>query len=135
MAERALDPPRGRGPLVLTEVLHSTSDVLFPDEGGSHPVTIDTVGLEGDTPLHVIAWRSDAEAVNLLIEAGADVNAVGDMGETPLHVAISVGNAAMVRALIAAGARADIRSELGETPREKALDRGGEIAGILKAAP
>lgn len=36
--------------------------------------------------------RKDRYAVDLLIAAGADVNAVGDMGETPLHVALRQNN-------------------------------------------
>jgi ankyrin repeat protein len=118
-------------PRTLEEVLQSTSDVLFPDELGERQVAIDTHGFEDDTPLHVMAWRNDLESVEVLIQAGADVNAVGDMGQTPLHVAISMDNPKMVVALLKAGARDDIRSELGSTPREDALARGGRMAALF----
>ena len=72
----------------LEEILASTSDILYPAELGEKPVTINSTDCDGDTPLHVMVWRKDRYAVNLLIEAGADVNAAGDMTETPLHVAI-----------------------------------------------
>ena len=72
----------------LEEILASTSDTLFPAELGEAPVAIDSADCDGDTPLHVMVWRKDRYAVDLLIEAGANVNAVGDMSETPLHVAV-----------------------------------------------
>jgi ankyrin repeat protein len=84
----------------LEEILQSTSDVLFPVELGKHPVTIDSTDCEGNTPLHVMVWRKDCNAINLLIEAGANVDAVGDMGETPLHVAVGEENLPIIEALL-----------------------------------
>lgn len=112
----------------LEEVLASTSDVLFPGDLGKRAVTIDSRDREGDTPLHVMAWRNDLEGVEILVGAGANVDAVGDMGETPLHVAITQRNAAMVAALLQAGARDDIRSEFGDTPRDRASGCDRSIA-------
>jgi uncharacterized protein len=119
-------------PRTLKEVLQSTSDVLFPADLGEKCIEIDSHDLDGDTPLHVMAWRDDLEGVEMLIRAGANVNAVGDMGETPLHVAISKQNPAMVQALLKAGARDDIRSEFGMTPREKALREGPAMARLFE---
>jgi len=76
----------------LAEVLQSTSDVLFPDEMGERVVAVDSRDVCGDTPLHVMTWRSDRHAVKLLIEAGADIDAIGDMSETPLHIATRKGD-------------------------------------------
>jgi len=39
------------------------------------------------TALHVAAWQSRADLVQLLIERGADVNAMDDKGRTPLVLA------------------------------------------------
>jgi len=111
----------------LHEVLQSVSDVLFPAELGDAPVSLDSRDVDGDTPLHVLAWRSDTEGALLLIAAGANVNAVGDMGTTPLHVAIAQGNRRLARALIEAGARSDIRSEFGTTPAEEAAVKGMDL--------
>lgn len=99
----------------LDEILASTSDVLFPAEMGLRKIELDTCDVDGDTPLHVMLWRSDNYAAEVLIEAGIDVNAVGDMGETPLHIAIRKENARLIRALLDAGAKIDIRSEFGQT--------------------
>ena len=106
----------------LDEVLQSTSDVLFPQDLGERQVTIDSCGVDGDTPLHVMAWRNDAEGLEILITGGADVNAIGDMSETPLHVACRQANLKVVELLLRAGARDDIRGEFGLTPREIAME-------------
>jgi ankyrin repeat protein len=104
----------------LAEILQSTSDVLFPQDLGNRAVSIDSCASDGDTPLHVMVWRSDVEGVEILLAAGANANAIGDMSETPLHVACRQHNAAIARLLLAAGARDDIRGEFGSTPREMA---------------
>jgi uncharacterized protein len=70
----------------LEEVLMSTSDVLFPAELGERRVEVSSRDVDGDTPLHVMAWRDDVVGAEILLAAGADVDAVGDMGTTPLHV-------------------------------------------------
>lgn len=115
------------------ELLRSLSDVMFPSAPDT-PVRLDSVGYDGDTPLHVVACRNDLEAVQLLIEAGADVNAKGEMDETPLHIAVEHGNVQMVQAMLRAGARTDTRSEFGGTPMERALSQGGEMAALFIGA-
>jgi len=114
----------------LRDLLRSLSDVLFPSAPDT-PVQINSVGYDGDTPLHVVTWRNDLEAVQLLLAAGADPNGKGEMDETPLHIAVHHGNEAMVRAMLRFGARADIRCELGDTAAERASQRGGEIAALI----
>src|SRR5687768_9992437 len=109
----------------VEDVLACTSDVLFPAGLGEQRLTVASRASDGDTPLHVVAWRNDVQAAKLLLSAGADVNAGGDMGYTPLHVAVARGNVAMAELLLAAGARADLLSELGGTARDEALRQGG----------
>ena len=116
----------------LQQILQSTSDVLFPGELGECVVAIDSCDVCGDTPLHVMVWRSDLYAVKLLIESGADVNAIGDMSETPLHIAIRKGNIEIVEALISAGANTAIRSEFNQTPLEAAETVGGVVYKLVK---
>jgi len=111
----------------LEQVLASTSDVLFPSELGDAPVTLTSRSSEGDTALHVVAWRRDHDAARILIQAGADVNALGDMGETPLHVAVAKQNPEMVSLLLENGARDDLVSEFGATARQAAESRGGPV--------
>ena len=75
----------------------SASDVLFPEDLGERLVTIHSRASDGDSPLHVMVWRRDTAGAEVLVAAGADINAVGDMGETPLHVAVSRGDEELVR--------------------------------------
>jgi ankyrin repeat protein len=117
-------------PRSLQEVLQSISDVMFPADPERCPA-IDSVGYDGDSRLHVMAWRNDLEGVQVLIEAGADVNATGEMDETALHIAVTQQNVTVARALLQAGARDDITCEFGDTPKERALRRGGQIASLF----
>ena len=116
----------------LEEILASTSDVLFPAELGEQVVDINSTDCDGDTPLHVMAWRKDRYGVELLIEHGANVNAVGDMGNTPLHVALSQKEIYIVEVLLKAKASTSIKSEFGETAKEKAAKLGGKYASLFK---
>jgi ankyrin repeat protein len=109
----------------VDEILQSTSDVLFPDALGERVVDIGSKDVDGDTPLHVMAWRADHYAVELLIEAGATIVAVGDMGQTPFHVAVMREDERLAALLLRAGADANIRSEFGDTPCELAEKQGG----------
>jgi ankyrin repeat protein len=117
----------------LQDVLQSLSDVMFPSDPERCP-SVDSVGYDGDCPLHVMAWRNDLEGIQVLIEAGANVNATGEMDETPLHIAVTQQNVQMARALLAAGARCDLRCEFGDTPRERALSQGGPTASLFEKA-
>ena len=108
----------------LNEVLKLTSDSLFPAELGKAEIRIDSADCDGETLLHVLIWRSDAEGALLLIENGANIKAIGDMGETPLHVAISRNEKRVIDALLESGARPDIVSEFGQTQAEKVRQYG-----------
>ena len=104
---------------------------MFPDDPMRCP-TVDSVGYDGDSPLHVLAWRNDLEGVQVLIDAGANVNATGEMKETPLHIAVTQQNVPIARALLRAGAQDDVRCEFGDTPSERALERNGPTAGLFR---
>jgi len=59
---------------------------------------------DGTTALHWAAHWNDAEMVNVLLHAGADVKATNRYGATPLSEAAQAGSAAVVEALLKAGA-------------------------------
>ena len=115
----------------VDEVLASTSDVLFPGDMTPRRVTVDCRAVDGDTPLHVTAWRDDVQGAKLLLAAGADVNAQGDMGYTPLHVAVANGSVPMVTLLLEAGARTDVPAEITGTARDEAVRKGGPVAEVF----
>lgn len=60
--------------------------------------------------------RVPVDAVNLLLQAGADVNARGPDEETALHVAAKALDPAIVKALVAKGAALDAKDKNGLTP-------------------
>lgn len=79
---------------------------------------------DGDTCLHIAAFKNDLRSVRLLIDGGAEIDAVGDLGNSPLHVAVSHGYLEVAKFLVSHGASLDLANEDGETPRQLAIDAG-----------
>lgn len=70
-------------------------------------------------PFREEANRTPADAVRLLLEAGANPDAVTpDKGESALHLAARSGKLDIIRILADAGATLDLRNEAGETALE-----------------
>jgi ankyrin repeat protein len=83
-------------------------------------------GLGRGTGAFAKDYASEAElldAVQVLVAAGADVNAVSGAGETPLHFGAQASDD-IVRFLAANGARLDVKDKQGRTPVEMALGVG-----------
>ena len=92
-------------------------------------------GKSGSTPLQRAAGAGRAEAVELLIRRGADVNAVDRDRSTPLHVAAFLGHEKTVHALVQNGADVNAANTRGETPLSVAMvDEGTTryIASLLE---
>ena len=60
----------------------------------------DHTGSVGETPLHSAAFWGRYEIAQLLINAGADVNAQDDQGSTPLHEAARLGRVKLAQLLL-----------------------------------
>ena len=75
------------------------------------------------TPLHHAARAvSDSIVINLLLSAGADVNARDRRDRTPLHEAARANpNPGVIAALLAAGAEVNARDLRGATPLHEAV--------------
>lgn len=69
---------------------------------------------EGNTPL-MAAARSTNMSVQLLLDAGAEVNTTNALGQTALHVAANAGYAEILRTLIEAGANTGAVDHEGRT--------------------
>src|SRR5690606_144539 len=83
---------------------------------------------EGETALMTAARTGDVETIEVLIGAGADLNAVeGWRGQTALMWAAAENNAPAVEILLAAGAALDATSADGEFTALKFAVRGGAV--------
>jgi ankyrin repeat protein len=82
--------------------------------------------------------RNPADAVKVLLEAGADPNAANPKGDTALHIAAYGGRLEPLRELIAGGADVTVRDAAGLTALElvdkmapRKLDPIAEMVGIF----
>jgi ankyrin repeat protein len=85
---------------------------------------------DGMTALHWAARNRNAQLVDLLLDAGAELEATTRLGAyTPLHMAARTGAVAVVRRLLEAGAQADVESTIGGvTPLHFAAEAGAAEA-------
>ncbi len=84
---------------------------------------------DGWTPLHLAAFFGHADAVVLLIDHGAPLDALSTNAtrNTPLHAALAgASNPTIVRRLVIAGADVEVRAAHGVTPLHLAASRGDQ---------
>jgi ankyrin repeat protein len=101
---------------------------------------INMKNLLGETPLHCVFWceyRFNHEIIDILIRAGADVNAVTGPShedfegkETPLHYAVFHEDSVGIEKLLSAGADVNAVSQRGKPPIFYAVD---EVENHTKA--
>jgi ankyrin repeat protein len=91
--------------------------------------TVERDGQDGWTPLHVAVAEGRADLVDVLLEAGADLEARTEHDRTPLHVALERAPQ-LVDLLLARGAEPDgaAAAYLGDTARLAARLDSGESA-------
>jgi hypothetical protein len=80
---------------------------------------------EGQTALHLAAWKKDMAIVRLLLDKGADIEAENING-TALHIAASIGDTAVVRLLLDRGADVKAKELLKKTALHSAAEQGNE---------
>lgn len=99
-------------------------------------VDVNVADEHGSTPLSFAVNGRHAEAVAVLLEAGADPNRTDRDGRTLLHeVAVSRYGAPVIRLLLDHGADPTIKNKGGQTPLDIARNRRRTaIVGILEAA-
>jgi hypothetical protein len=88
-------------------------------------------------PLHAaLALGKNAETIELLLEAGAPVNAAQAGGFTPLFSAAIANRRDLVELLLARGAETGHKSDQGKTAAEFARERGhADLAAWLESQP
>ena len=90
---------------------------------------------DGRTPLHDAAVSGHREMAELLIAAGADLEARdSESGVTPLYEAASWGRAGVLELLIAKGADINATNKSGASPLQAAVTNGFEDAARLLRA-
>jgi ankyrin repeat protein len=89
--------------------------------------------VDGSTALHWAVENDDADAVEMLLQAGAVADAKDRYGLTPLYYAASNGNAAIIRKLLKARASPNIANKEGDTALMAAARAGNPdaIAALL----
>jgi ankyrin repeat protein len=93
---------------------------------------IDQANAAGELPLHLAAAQADPAFVELLLGAGAGVNARTKAGSTAVIIAASKGFVSVVEALVKAGADVTATSNEGETVLLAAVAGGhAALAKIL----
>jgi ankyrin repeat protein len=74
--------------------------------------------------------RKALEAVKILVELGADVNAATETGWTPLHAAAFIGANTLIEFLVEKGASVNVQNGCGQTP--VSLAEGSDARGLLQ---
>jgi ankyrin repeat protein len=92
-------------------------------------VDVDARDDDGNRPLHWAARQEFSDAVQMLLDAGADPNPQSHNGTTPLYVAAGNTSAAgvtIVHVLLAAGADPTVRMVNGSSAVRLARRRGAQ---------
>lgn len=133
----------GYSRLYNTAFSSSVDAVEFLLKYGANP---HTQLAKNKSPLHAVCWDTNSEEINyeptfqiinLLLDAGIDVNTKDSMGDTPLHEAVfgDGANITAVKTLIKRGAKVDSVSNDGMTPLMLAASRAeAECVYILLEA-
>jgi len=97
------------------QVVELLKQNLDPDERDTY----------GGTALHAAMFQDNLQIVQLLIDAGYDVNAIGPRnGYTPLHDAVWSNNLPALKLLVEHGGDLSIKGLDGNTPLSKARAEG-----------
>jgi ankyrin repeat protein len=101
----------------LEQLLLAISDPLVLEE---RPIDVNEVGYDNDRPLHVAAVWGDVEAIEMLVAAGAEIDARGEFNFTALYHAVAQGYVGAARRLLELGASPHTQGDWGGTPEERA---------------
>jgi len=111
--------------LIPISVHEAVANPIFEDD-------ISTASLNGITPLHVAAWRSDSVAVQALLEAGAEVDAKDIAKQTPFLISCNRADAASMEFLLQHGARADCHDAYQNAPIHVICQGGDDDEASLR---
>lgn len=81
-----------------------------------NPQLVNVSDYDKNTPLHLAAVHNHADAVGLILDNGANMNAQNSSGMTPLHLAAKQGFIDVVRVILSRGPDLNIQDSRGWTP-------------------
>ena len=88
---------------------------------------------EGDTLLHLAAFRGSEDDVRELVALGSVINARGDHGMTALHYAAISGHTDVAECLLSLGADRSLPDDFGQSAAKVAtLGSHPELADLLR---
>ncbi|RDH44396.1 ankyrin repeat domain-containing protein [Zooshikella ganghwensis] len=120
--------------MTIKKILDQVRD--NPEYSGFDDVEVNTPSLIGDTPIFSVIISGSLNDVQILIEAGADINYQGDELYTPLMQAIEFEKFDIAKYLIECGCNTSLKNAIGMTALDIALDseipKALEICKILK---
>ncbi len=90
-------------------------------------VDLNALTLANESAVYIACLKGNAQALHILIEAGANFSLPNNDGQSPLHVACQRGNALCVRLLLGAGAKVDAKDPSGKTPAHYLAASGCDI--------
>jgi hypothetical protein len=85
---------------------------------------------DGATPLYAAAWKSQMEALRILLKSSANPNVAKEDGATPLYIAAQAGNQEVINELISARADVNQGGAEGVMPIFWAVRGGGDGAMV-----
>ena len=92
---------------------------------------MDARDVDGGTALHHAAYNARTEILNVLIQAGANLDLVDDQRRTPLLVAVSQGDVGVASVLIQAGADPNKINKAGQSAVHLAALTSCELMQVL----
>jgi len=129
-----LNAPNTTNNLSYIQQAAMTGDVELLELLLQRGAVVDKPNYDGMTPLHMTVWKGHKKAAELLIKAGANVNAQtrssGSQntqvpeGSSPLHTAASYGFTALSELLLDNGAAINATDKGGKTPLHRAAENG-----------
>jgi ankyrin repeat protein len=102
----------------------------------AHPALVNNFSPDGFTPVALAAYFGQPDVVEVLINAGADVNiqARNPMKVAAIHAAVAARNTRIVKMLLHAGADPNLQQQQGYTPLQAAMANDDQtIVELLKA--
>ncbi|PPQ95446.1 hypothetical protein CVT26_008465, partial [Gymnopilus dilepis] len=95
------------------------------------PKLVNSVDVDGRTPLHWAVSSGSIDIVRFLIDQKAEIDKVDGSGWTPLHIAGDAGHENVVQELIGAGADVNRKNDKGLTPLHYAASKSRIDIGRL----